>query len=83
MATEHKGGVVFDYWTTSPWHAQARNTTTATPATTQNHPSPLTQLHGYFDDTVLYDSDEYASSQDEDDQPNSANKPCTVTEGSP
>ena len=68
MLTEHKGGVVFDYWTHNPWYEQpvVGPTSAAAPATNVTcHPTYDDNRH--FDDIVpMYDLDFYATTRDDD-----------------
>ena len=73
IPSEHKGGVKYDYWTTSPWHQQPVPTATARsqlPLTKNNIQQYTYTLHPHndvlFGDSVLSD-DDYAHSEADDD----------------
>ena len=77
MLTEHKGGVVFDYWTHNPWFEQPTATHSTPSAISAALVSPLTHTtrntheydeHAHFDDVFqTLDYDDYATTYDDDD----------------
>ena len=83
LPSEHKGGVVFDYWTANPWFANApraahdgdQDSDGPLPAASATYQTRLTKQHDYdepsnsdyADDTATTCSDDYARSEPDTD----------------